>query len=49
MSATTEVPEFTIEQVAEHNREDDLWIIVHGEGGISFLTAYPDFYKSLTK
>ncbi|KAF3392086.1 NADH-cytochrome b5 reductase 1 [Talaromyces pinophilus] len=31
MSATTEVPEFTIEQVAAHNREDDLWIIVHGE------------------
>jgi hypothetical protein len=39
MSATTEVPEFTIEQVAAHNREDDLWIIVHGEGGNSFSKA----------
>lgn len=43
MSATTEVPEFTIEQVAAHNREDDLWIIVHGEGG-NFVPASTILY-----
>jgi cytochrome b involved in lipid metabolism len=26
------LPEFTAKEVAAHNRPDDLWIIVHGEG-----------------
>lgn len=32
MGADTRLAEYTLADVAKHNRKDDIWIAIHGQG-----------------
>lgn len=43
--ARSELTDYTVDDVATHNRDDDLWIIIHGEG----QNAYSQLTVELTR